>query len=243
MSSAQDFMSFNADSIFEKPNFTSSRQSGSNFGSSGQQRSNFESFGQHRSDFGSSNQQWSDYGQSIQQRPNIGSSNRSNNSAWESGQNAFDDRLLKRNERQRDDRRRDKDLKSSSQKLRQDSGSSRAAPRQTLDNSRPKSSAFDSKPASSSTTDQKKNEKYPDIGEPKIKPKFADMFELVRKEDNGSCVYKCKVCNIDFLPDNNITRHLSGKKHRYFLKLYEDSLPGKTKYQKEKHLRGKLWLY
>ncbi|XP_070507984.1 uncharacterized protein CG7065-like [Chironomus tepperi] len=213
--SSEDMMRFNLDSRSQISNFTLDRQSDTNYRLSDQQRS--------------------DYGSSSQQR----STSRSYNSAWESGQNAFDERLSSRNERIRDERRREQDVKSSSQKSREDSFSSRGASRDLNSlKEKPRSSGRESKPASSSTNEQRaKIEKFPDIGEPKIKPKFEDLFDLVRKEDNGTSIYSCKICKINCLPDKNVPTHLAGKKHKYFLKLFEDSLPGKTKYQKEKYLR------
>lgn len=192
----------------------SNRQLESNYGSSSDQ---------YRSDYGSSSQHRSSYESSRQQR----SSSPPLNSAWESGKNRFDDRLSSRNENLRDDRR--------------DYGSSRAQPGSSSNHRR--SPRRVSKPTTSSAAEAKARvEKFPDIGEPKIKPKFEDIFDLVRKEESGTCIYTCKICKIDYLPDKNVPTHLAGKKHKYFLKLFEDSLPGKTKFQKEKHLRGKLRL-
>ncbi|KAL7014815.1 hypothetical protein ACKWTF_016138 [Chironomus riparius] len=203
----------------------------SDYRSSDLKRSDYGSSDQQRSEYGSSNQPRSEYGSSSQQKSNVGSSSRNYNSVWESEQNAFDDRVLKRSERSRDEGRRDYNS-------RQDAGSFKSAPKVSSDSSKLKPRTSGREPEIRSIIEQKARvEKFPDIGEPKINPRFEDVFDLVKKEDNGTCVYSCKVCKIDCLPDKNVPTHLAGKKHRYFLKLFEDSLPGKTKFQKEKHLR------
>lgn len=87
---------------------------------------------------------------------------------------------------------------------------------------------------------QRNTEVYPDIGEPKIKPRFEDVFEFVKKNESGIQVFMCRVCKIEYLPEKNIKTHLEGKKHKYHLKLVEDSLPGKTKFQKEQAFKRKF---